>query len=77
MFKRFKEKKFFHNELRKICNNNKKNYNKYKNWCDKYFYLAHRNESRGIGGIFFDYENGIIGKKILNLLNMLALFLLK
>lgn len=54
--KDLKEKKFFHNELRKICNNNKKNYNKYKNWCDKYFFLAHRNESRGIGGIFFDYE---------------------
>ena len=50
--KDLKEKKFFHNELRKICNNNKKNYKKFKNWCDKYFFLPHRNESRGIGGIF-------------------------
>ena len=39
-----------------ICKQNKKNYLKYKNWCDNYFYLPHRNEARGIGGIFFDYE---------------------
>ena len=45
-----------HKKLKNICLTNKKNYNKYKKWCDKYFYLPHRKEARGIGGIFFDYE---------------------
>ena len=53
-----KEKQILHDNLKKICLQNKKNYTKYKNWCDKYFYLPHRNEPRGIGGIFFDYETG-------------------
>ena len=51
-----KEKKMIHDELKKVCTQNKKNYKKYKKWCDEYFYLPHRKEARGIGGIFFDYE---------------------
>ena len=50
------EKLFIHKKLKNICKKNNKNYNKYKKWCDEYFYLPHRNEMRGIGGIFFDYE---------------------
>ena len=51
------EKKDFHLTLKKMCDrHNKSFYKKYKTWCDDYFYLAHRKESRGIGGIFFDYK---------------------
>ena len=55
-YKDKKEEMLFHKYLKDICLVNKKNYNKYKKWCDKYFYLTHRKEPRGIGGIFFDYE---------------------
>jgi coproporphyrinogen III oxidase len=51
-----KEREIIHADLKKVCLQNKKNYKKYKTWCDKYFYLPHRKESRGIGGVFFDYE---------------------
>ena len=51
------EKKDFHKTLNNMCNrHNKKYYQKYKKWCDEYFYLQHRKEARGIGGIFFDYK---------------------
>ena len=52
------EKQYFHQTLKKMCNHhNKSYYKKYKKMCDKYFYLPHRKEPRGIGGIFFDYKN--------------------
>jgi len=52
-----KEKKFLHKELKEMCDrHDKKYYVKYKKWCDEYFYLPHRKETRGIGGIFFDYK---------------------
>ena len=51
------EKKDFHQALKRMCNQHNKNYyKKYKKWCDEYFYLPHRKEPRGIGGIFFDYK---------------------
>ena len=49
--------KWFHKELKVSCDKHNKNYyKKYKKWCDEYFYLPHRKEPRGIGGIFFDYK---------------------
>ena len=51
------ERKDFHQTLKDMCNHhNKGYYKKYKKWCDRYFYLPHRKEARGIGGIFFDYK---------------------
>ena len=48
---------WFHKELKRTCDvHDKKYYKKYKKWCDDYFYLPHRKEPRGIGGIFFDYK---------------------
>ena len=55
--KDLKEKREFHKILKNMCDrHNKSYYTKYKKWCDAYFYLPHRKESRGIGGIFFDYK---------------------
>ena len=56
-FKDKKIKNWFHKELKLTCDrHNKKFYKKYKKNCDEYFYLPHREETRGIGGIFFDYK---------------------
>ncbi len=52
-----KLKKWLHKSLKKMCDrHNKKYYKNYSKWCDEYFYLPHRQETRGIGGIFFDYK---------------------
>jgi coproporphyrinogen III oxidase len=46
----------FHAALRCACDAYEADaYAKYKKWCDEYFYLPHRDEPRGAGGIFFDY----------------------
>ena len=51
------EKKYLHKELKTMCDrHNKIYYKKYKKWCDEYFFIPHRKEMRGIGGIFFDYK---------------------
>jgi coproporphyrinogen III oxidase len=47
----------FHAAMRAACDAHARvaPYDKFKRWCDEYFYLKHRNEMRGIGGIFYDY----------------------
>lgn len=49
---------FFHTALKSVCDRHHKNYYpNFKKWADDYFYIAHRKETRGIGGIFFDRLN--------------------
>jgi coproporphyrinogen III oxidase len=45
----------FHAAMQAACDAQAAPYGKYKQWCDDYFYLKHRQEMRGIGGIFYDY----------------------
>jgi coproporphyrinogen III oxidase len=49
----------FHAAMRAACDAHARvaPYDKYKKWCDEYFYLKHRQEPRGIGGIFFDWHD--------------------
>ncbi len=48
----------FHAAMKQACDAHAvADYAKYKKWCDDYFFLPHRQEPRGIGGIFFDYLN--------------------
>jgi len=49
---------FFHQQLKAVCDKHHANYYpKFKTWADDYFFIKHRNETRGIGGIFFDRLN--------------------
>jgi len=51
--------KHFHNVWKEVCDKHSvASYNDFKKHCDEYFYLPHRGETRGVGGIFFDYMRG-------------------
>ncbi len=50
----------FHQTLADACDRQRPvgDYDRFKRWCDEYLYLPHRNEMRGVGGVFFDYVGG-------------------
>lgn len=49
----------FHQTFKTACDRHHQEYYPvFKRWCDEYFYIKHRQENRGIGGIFFDYQDG-------------------
>lgn len=48
--------KAFHEDLKSVCDKYKEDfYSKFKKWADDYFFIPHRNETRGVGGIFYDH----------------------
>jgi coproporphyrinogen III oxidase len=56
---------WFHDQLRAVCAQHPvADYARFRTWADQYFYLPHRQETRGIGGIFYDYltENETVSK---------------
>lgn len=57
---------YFHQQLKKVCDRHHSSYYlTFKKWADNYFFLKHREETRGVGGIFFDrlYETDTISKE--------------
>lgn len=60
--------KLFHNGLKAYCDNfDMTYYPKFKEWADNYFFIPHRNETRGIGGIFYDHlKEGYTKDEFLN-----------
>jgi coproporphyrinogen III oxidase len=58
VFPKDKETQMFHGAFEDACNRHDPTYYpKFKAWCDRYFYLPHRGETRGVGGIFYDNLN--------------------
>ncbi len=50
---------YFHKQLKSVCDQHDQDfYPEFKKWADDYFYIRHREETRGIGGVFFDHLNG-------------------
>lgn len=58
MYENAEDTDFFHQSFKEACDKyNPDYYPKFKKWADEYFFIKHRNQARGVGGIFFDYLN--------------------
>ncbi len=56
MFENEQDTKDFHTSFQKACDkSDPAYYEKFKKWCDEYFFIKHRGVARGVGGIFYDY----------------------
>jgi coproporphyrinogen III oxidase len=56
MFENEAIEQYFHSQFKQCCDKHSPDYyDKYKGWCDEYFFIKHRGEARGAGGIFYDY----------------------
>jgi coproporphyrinogen III oxidase len=56
----------FHRTLKEACDRHGADrYPRFKKWCDEYFFIRHRGEARGIGGVFFDYLEGDLERELL------------
>lgn len=57
-YPRLEDARHWHKVAKELCDPfGKEVYPEYKKWCDEYFFLKHRNETRGVGGLFFDDLN--------------------
>lgn len=67
----------FHAALKSTCDrHNPHYYAEYKAWCERYFFLPHRNEQRGVGGVFYDYlDSGDKGADFIYIKDMGQTFL--
>lgn len=58
MYEDHKDTENFHQAFKNACDrHNSEYYPKFKKWADEYFYIKHRKQNRGVGGIFYDYLN--------------------
>ncbi|MBE9060627.1 oxygen-dependent coproporphyrinogen oxidase [cf. Phormidesmis sp. LEGE 11477] len=58
--------KHFHQTHKQVCDQHDTTYYpRFKQWCDQYFHISHRGESRGVGGIFFDQLNDLSAEELL------------
>jgi coproporphyrinogen III oxidase len=55
VYPRLAQVKRFHEQCKAVCDAHGHSYDEFKEHCDRYFYLKHRKEARGVGGLFFDH----------------------